>query len=194
MDPFEARLQFNELLSKLTASQQTIARACTFAMRNKDLYENLYSCLIDEIVQSTINHRLNLFYLMDAICQASAKASFPEYIKLVRDDLDSIIEHVTGDNRGALNITSVLRVIRNWKAKKIFEEDLLQPLEAKLSEREQSLESTNGTLSKNEILKRIEEDRERHKKEKEESWLKYRRDGDRGEFDLVWDSIQTGHQ
>lgn len=48
-DPFECRLQFISLLSKVSASQQSIHKVAIYAMRHKKLSEDLYSCLIEEL-------------------------------------------------------------------------------------------------------------------------------------------------
>jgi hypothetical protein len=59
VDPFEARLEFLSLLAKLNASQHSIQKVGSFAMRNRNLYEDLYSCIIEELEQV----RLYLFFL-----------------------------------------------------------------------------------------------------------------------------------
>ncbi|KAF9353752.1 hypothetical protein BGX34_011396 [Mortierella sp. NVP85] len=51
VDPFEARLEFLSLLAKLNASQHSIQKVGSFAMRNRNLYEDLYSCIIEELEQ-----------------------------------------------------------------------------------------------------------------------------------------------
>ena len=49
MDPFEARLEFGALLSRLNASQHSIQKVGNFAMKNRDLYEDLYNCITEEL-------------------------------------------------------------------------------------------------------------------------------------------------
>lgn len=51
MDPFEGRLQFLELLRKLSASQQSQLKTAHFAIRHRDLDEDLYSCVLEELEQ-----------------------------------------------------------------------------------------------------------------------------------------------
>lgn len=53
-DPFECRLVFSELLSKLNATQQAIQKAANYAMRHKNLSEDLYSCIIEVLEQVRI--------------------------------------------------------------------------------------------------------------------------------------------
>lgn len=50
-DPFECRLTFLSLLQKLNASQQSIHKVASYAMRHRKLSEDLYSCLIEVLEQ-----------------------------------------------------------------------------------------------------------------------------------------------
>ena len=50
-DPFEARLAFLDLLHRLNASQQSIQRACQFALKHSHLHEELYACVVEEMEQ-----------------------------------------------------------------------------------------------------------------------------------------------
>jgi CTD kinase subunit gamma len=50
-DPFECRLEFTSLLQKLNASQQSIQKVANYAMRNKRLSEDLYSCVLESLEQ-----------------------------------------------------------------------------------------------------------------------------------------------
>jgi CTD kinase subunit gamma len=50
-DPFECRLTFLSLLTKLNASQQAIQKVANYAMRHRKLSEDLYSCLIEQLEQ-----------------------------------------------------------------------------------------------------------------------------------------------
>lgn len=50
-DPFECRLTFLALLKKVSASQQSIHKVAIYAMRHKNLCEDLYNCLIEELEQ-----------------------------------------------------------------------------------------------------------------------------------------------
>jgi CTD kinase subunit gamma len=59
MDPFEARLTFLDLLSRLTAAQPTIQRAAQYALRHEELCEDLYSCVLEELDQVTNRKRLS---------------------------------------------------------------------------------------------------------------------------------------
>lgn len=49
MDPFEARLQFIKSLQKLNGSIQANEAAIQFLLKNVDLEEDLYSCILQEL-------------------------------------------------------------------------------------------------------------------------------------------------
>jgi len=49
VDPFEARMEFLGLLGKLNASQHSILKVGNFALRNRNLYEDLYNCITEEL-------------------------------------------------------------------------------------------------------------------------------------------------
>lgn len=55
-DPFECRLEFTSLLQKLNASQQSIQKVANYAMRNKRLSEDLYSCVLESLEQVSLDH------------------------------------------------------------------------------------------------------------------------------------------
>lgn len=50
-DPFQCRLDFLALLTKLNASQHAIQKVANYAMRHRRLSEDLYSCLIEQLEQ-----------------------------------------------------------------------------------------------------------------------------------------------
>lgn len=49
MDPFEARLFFIKSLQKLNGSIQANEAAVQFLLKNIDLEEDLYSCILQEL-------------------------------------------------------------------------------------------------------------------------------------------------
>jgi CTD kinase subunit gamma len=62
-DPFECRLMFLSLLQKLNASQQSIHKVASYAMRHRKLSEDLYSCIIEQLdkVEFTLLFFLSFF-------------------------------------------------------------------------------------------------------------------------------------
>ncbi|KAJ1508629.1 hypothetical protein HMI54_003044 [Coelomomyces lativittatus] len=101
-DPFELRLQFNDLLRRLTASQDSIARAVKFASQWRKHCDVLYTVLLEAIQQSAnANQKMNLFYLCDHICQTTLKNGFKGYVILFTKDILSLVQMICPhDNLG----------------------------------------------------------------------------------------------
>eukprot|EP00158_Paraphelidium_tribonemae_P002871 Partr_v1_DN25740_c0_g1_i1_m74839 putative Conserved hypothetical protein len=218
MDPFEARLQFIDILSRLSASQQSIVKASSFALRHREFAESLFSCLVDEMEQqqSSLNSRLNLFFVIDAlVCQSNKSSSSnmdggSEYLILVERDMGRIVELVVprDSQMGAsLNRPAVVKVLQKWRSKGVFPEpvcdlfmDQLPPAASVVADdqtlQENTVSSLNASsnksgggddsgMTKQDILTRMEEDRERHKKQKEAKWMVDLTENERAEFAAV---------
>ncbi|KAF9978350.1 hypothetical protein BGZ73_002733 [Actinomortierella ambigua] len=193
LDPFEARLEFLTLLGKVNASQHSIHKVGSFAMRNKNLYEDLYSCIIEEMDQtSSINTRMNLFYVLDSICQHSHKARFSGYIDLVRKNLASIITKVTPSGpKGDVNVAATRKVLDTWRTRKIFPENVIEQVQTPLLSRGLATKAPTAEtgLTQDDIIRRMEEDRERHKRIREEIWIRPQDEDVHGEFLQHWDDV-----
>ncbi|KAI9269909.1 CTD kinase subunit gamma CTK3-domain-containing protein [Sporodiniella umbellata] len=196
-DPFECRLAFLGLLQKVNASQQSIHKVATFAMRHRKLSEDLYSCLVEELEQASTNARLNIIYVLDAIFSASQKAKFTGYIDLTRPDLPRIVHAVVAnDAKGIVNVPNTQKIMNHWKRKNVFDLQILEEAEKPLLERQNNKQvfllcskPVNETFSKQDIIRRMEEDRERHKRIKEEIWIRPPEEPKNAEFEDFWRSI-----
>ncbi|KAH0835808.1 CTD kinase subunit gamma CTK3-domain-containing protein [Lanmaoa asiatica] len=212
MDPFEVRMQFLGLLRKLNATQQSIQKVVGYALKYfSRCGEDLWECIIEECQKGSINHRINILYFLDSLCESSllAKAHQPPpaepfshakqantsfYVDYVSRDLHQIVECVVPVGRQGLpNLTSTKQILENWRTKRIIEPQRVDEVMQVLSSRQnQATESSVGSmsvpishppssrgpgsgndvhLSRGEIFKRIEEDRERHKRLRERRWV-----------------------
>ncbi|CAO3686808.1 unnamed protein product [Umbelopsis ramanniana] len=191
-DPFECRLEFTSLLQKLNASQQSIQKVANYAMRNKRLSEDLYSCVLESLEQASMNARLNILYVLDSLCQASLKSGFKGYVDLVRLDLDKVIALVVpNDARGMVNAASTRKILNTWKQKGLFDKASLETIENRLPKSEVRIpDHAKQTFSKNDILKRMEEDRERHKRLREDIWIRSAEESEDAQFDQLWESTE----
>jgi len=192
MDPFEVRMQFLTLLRRLNASQQSIQKVVTYALKYfSRCGEDLWDCLVEECQKGSINTRINILYLLDSLCETSllskANAHTPGslYVDFVARDLAKIVEYVVPDGREGLpNLMSAVQILDNWRNKRIIDSQKVDEIMAKLDSRKASLhvedsgqqsviasETTSSTFSRSEIFKRIEEDRERHKRLRERRWV-----------------------
>ncbi|KAG0201123.1 hypothetical protein BGX28_005954 [Mortierella sp. GBA30] len=195
VDPFEARLEFLGLLGKLNASQHSIQKVGNFAMRYRHLYEDLYSCIIEELEQtSSINARMNIFYVLDSICHQSHKAGFPGYMELIQRNLAKIIGFVTPSGpKGNVNVAGTKKILDTWRKKKLFPGNIIDKVEEPLLSRELGANApatTETGFTKDDILKRMDEDRERHKRIREEIWIRPSDEDPGAEFEQYWNDVE----
>lgn len=199
-DPFEVRMQFLGLIRKLNASQQSIQKVVAFALKYfSRCGEDLWECIIEECQKGSINHRINILYFLDSLCETSllAKAHQPPeqssstskqvnnalYVDYVSRDLTQIVECVVPVGRQGLpNLPSTKQILENWRTKRIIEPQKVDEVLSLLSSRDSASDATSTSaapssakaephLSRGEIFKRIEEDRERHKRLRERRWV-----------------------
>ncbi|GAA5838455.1 hypothetical protein JCM9279_003248 [Rhodotorula babjevae] len=191
MDPFEVRLQFTSLASRLTSSVASVSKVASFALRHASkCAEDIWDCYLDEVSSATLNARVNLLFLLDSLLDkegprlASARppathsGTHTSYRELVERDLDKVVKLVVPDSReGVLNWMSTAQVLRSWKTRRLLDADILDQVSAELEERKARLHSGSSdsspfaNFSRNDILRRIEDDRERHKRLKERRWV-----------------------
>ncbi|KAG5439905.1 hypothetical protein PCANB_000187 [Pneumocystis canis] len=196
LDPFEGRLAFLEILKKLTASQQSQIKTAQFALRHKDLDEDLYNCVLEELELSSLNSKVNIIYFLETLCDYSYRNGCNSYISMIRKDIVKIVKAVAPPGpQGAANISAVRKVIENLKNKAYIDNRDFLEIEASLSERDDKGISTiqsRAVFSKEEIFRRIEEDRERHKRLRENIWVVP--EGDAGvnvEFENAWETTSS---
>ncbi|CCJ29116.1 unnamed protein product [Pneumocystis jirovecii] len=198
LDPFEGRLAFLEILKRLTASQQSQIKTAQFALRHKDLDEDLYNCVLEELELSSLNSRVNIIYFLETLCDYSYRNGCNSYISMIRKDIAKIVRAVAPPGpQGAANVSAVrkLQVIENLKNKAYIDNRDFLEIEASLSKRDDKSSNTiqnKAFFSKEEIFRRIEEDRERHKRLRENIWVVP--EGNVGinvEFENTWETTSS---
>ena len=108
---------------------------------------------------------------------------------MVNRDLASIVEVVAPQNsQGAANVAQVRHFLRNLLEKQYLQPDEHARFDATLVARDTQTthDTIQVTISKEDILRRFEEDRERHKKLRETVWVVPNRPPD-AEFNQAWD-------
>ncbi|GAA6006562.1 hypothetical protein JCM10207_004974 [Rhodosporidiobolus poonsookiae] len=192
MDPFEVRMGFITLLTKLTSTVPSISKVASFALKHAQRSsDDLWDCYLDEVASANLNSRVNLLYLLDALLDkegprvvvkgtgGAGVVGAGSYRALVERDLAKVVKHVVPETReGVLNWMSTNQVLRSWKTRRLLEQDVLDSVIAELDERKAALHSQSSdsssafsNFSRNDILRRIEDDRERHKRLKERIWV-----------------------
>ncbi|GAA5862545.1 hypothetical protein JCM1840_004221 [Sporobolomyces johnsonii] len=191
MDPFEVRMEFISLVSKLTSSVASISKVASFALKHaQKCSDDLWDCYLDEVHHATLNSRINLLYLLDAVLDregpkvvvkhaVGGAVGQGSYRALVERDLGKVVDSVVPDSReGVLNWMSAIQVLRSWKTRRLLDADVLDAVTADLENRKASLHANESdataafaNFSRNDILRRIEDDRERHKRLRERLWV-----------------------
>ncbi|KAG0255089.1 hypothetical protein BG011_005331 [Mortierella polycephala] len=137
--------------------------------------------------------RMNIFYVLDSICHQSYKADFHGYMELIQRNLVKIIECVTPSGpKGNVNVAGTKKILETWRNRKLFPENVIEKVEKPLLSRELGANapaSSETGFSKDDILKRMDEDRERHKRIREEIWIRPADEDPEAEFLQNWDEV-----
>lgn len=182
MDPFQIRLRFIATLEKLNASQPTIRQALSLVVEHAGaLHVELWDCIMDECRKGSLNRRVNLLFLIDSIVTDD---TLPPGIRILfapqlERDLYLLVDLAVPESRwdATLNLPTVRKILANWRQKLVIDSAALSDVELLLNTREQSLHNLSPhlksltNLSHLDMTRRIEEDRERHKRLRESSWI-----------------------
>ncbi|KAJ2480262.1 hypothetical protein IWW56_002566 [Coemansia sp. RSA 2131] len=183
MDPFEARLLFGNMLDNLTGAQPTIDRVSSFALKNASLAEDLFECINEKLTKMPVPPRLNILLMLDAILKHSTTWS-----SLIERNIARIVAHTTpkDDPRGDSNVVQTQKLVDGWRRKHTFQKHVVDEMDERLAARKSLGE---GGMRHQDILKRIEEDRERHKRHKEDVWIRKPNEEPLDELRVYWDSV-----
>ncbi|KAL2357897.1 CTD kinase subunit gamma CTK3-domain-containing protein [Cryomyces antarcticus] len=194
-DPFEVRMRFTTQLQHLNASVNSAQKAALYALRYRDMDEDLHSCILEQLERNNMNNRANIMYFIEHLCDMAQRESHPEYVRMMQRDITRVVDAVAPeDGSGAANVKVVRKVLNGLQQKQFLFPQTVVELEECLKERDivtahpalspvpasglPSKASTphggkaNGAvrLDKRQIEQRIEEDRERHKRARESIW------------------------
>ncbi|KAF8608171.1 hypothetical protein BDV93DRAFT_519231 [Ceratobasidium sp. AG-I] len=186
MDPFEVRMQFLGLLRKLNASQQSIQKIVGYALKHfARCGEDLWDCVMEECQKGSLNTRMNILHLLDNLCETALlhqtgvtiPSSQAPYIDYVTRDLEKIVEFVVPNSRdGLINFQSARQILESWQTKRVLDPIAVSNVVDTLDAKKNTLKDIPPTRSltsaseRDEIFKRIEEDRERHKLLRQRRW------------------------
>ncbi|QUC18629.1 uncharacterized protein UV8b_02870 [Ustilaginoidea virens] len=197
-DPFEVRMRFSLQLQHLNASVNSAQKAAQYALKFKDMDEDLHSCILEQVERNNMNTRANIMYFIEHFLDL-AKEGHADYVRMMQRDIIRVVDAVAPDDgSGATNVKVVRKVLRGLQSKGHLESQAVSQIEDVLKERETndadlSPASPNADvdmadqpdapsapkgshkpaahgLDKRQIEQRIEEDRERHKRQRESIW------------------------
>lgn len=182
MDAFEIRMALVGHLRKLNASQASVRRVVDHLASHASCAGDLWKCLLQECRKGSLNHRLNILYMLDELISDKGAAVYRAYIA---HQLPEIVDMVVPDERnGIINLLATLQVsclcvgrqlrltllqiLQSWRVKRLLEPEMMDALQNSLESRRVTLsrkaqEGGGDTprTSDKEILRRFEEDRER---------------------------------
>ncbi|KAF2465786.1 uncharacterized protein BDR25DRAFT_269872 [Lindgomyces ingoldianus] len=203
-DPFEVRMRFTSQLQHLNASVTSAQKAANYALKNREMDEDLHSCILEQLEKNNMNNRANIMYFIEHLCDLALREHHLDYVRMMQRDILRVIDAVAPvDGSGAANVKVVRRVLKGLESKKVLLPDTVRELEEGLKERDIAPShpamlggedgvgvngnrgrvgrnggvggagvgmGTAGRLGKREVEQRIEEDRERHKRLRENIW------------------------
>ncbi|KZF21612.1 hypothetical protein L228DRAFT_283759 [Xylona heveae TC161] len=193
-DPFEVRMRFTSQLQHLNASVTSSQKAAHYALKYRDMDEDLHSCILEQLERNSMNNRANIMFFIEHLCDMAQKENHGEFIRMMQRDILRVVDAVAPeDGSGAANIKVVRRVLSGLRQKGVLTEEGLAEIEACLKERDTlpthsafgspqsnakaAATTPHGTKvmdipkpEKRQIEQRIEEDRERHKRLRENIW------------------------
>lgn len=129
-------------------------------------------------------------FFIEHLCDAS-KGQHQDYIRMMERDILRVVDAVAPeDGSGAANIKVVRRVLAALQSKSYLLAQTVSEIEELLKERdtmveESPVEMQDKKLDKKQVEQRIEEDRERHKRLRENIWAVKK--GEDEEFETLWE-------
>ncbi|OJJ80491.1 CTD kinase subunit gamma [Aspergillus glaucus CBS 516.65] len=208
-DPFEVRMRFTAQLQHLSASITSSQKAAHYALKYRDLDEDLHSCILEQLERNNMNNRANIMYFVEHFCEMATKEDHLPYVRMMQRDILRVVDSVVPpDGSGAANVKHVRRVLSGLQTKQILSAESVAEIDAALKERdtldleheeggEGSGKPKTGTprgsrpngmrVDKRQIEQRIEEDRERNKRLRESMWTVSGDDGE--EHGRFWDEL-----
>ncbi|KAL4867696.1 hypothetical protein BDV12DRAFT_170922 [Aspergillus spectabilis] len=195
-DPFEVRMRFTAQLQHLNASVASSQKAALYALKYRDMDEDLHSCILEQLERNNMNNRANILYFIEQFCDMATREDHLPYVRMIQRDIFRVVDSVApADGSGAANVKHVRRVLNGLQTKEVLSAETVAEIDAGLKEREThpahldleaeedeeaGVKLKTGTprgvrpngirVDKRQIEQRIEEDRERNKRLRESMW------------------------
>ncbi|KAF2675103.1 hypothetical protein BT63DRAFT_474766 [Microthyrium microscopicum] len=114
-DPFELRLIFSKSLRALNPCEDNSDEVVSFALKHKDLDEDLHSCILEQLENedSSINVRANIVYFLEDLVELARREKHLAYICMIERDFPKIIDAaIPLDGLGIVNVNCVRYVLQ----------------------------------------------------------------------------------
>jgi CTD kinase subunit gamma len=128
-DPFEVRMRFTSQLQHLNASVASAQKAAQYALKYRDMDEDLHSCILEQLervstffsiirgyskltaAQNNMNTRANIMYFIEHFLEMASKDGHKGYVHMMRRDIIRVVDAVAPDDgSGAANVKVVRKV------------------------------------------------------------------------------------
>lgn len=127
-DPFEVRMRFTSQLQHLNASVNSSQKAAHYALKYRDMDEDLHSCILEQLervseaslsslgspltwYQNSMNNRANIMYFIEHLCDMAQRENHLNFVRMMQKDILMVVDAVApSDGSGAANVKVVRRV------------------------------------------------------------------------------------
>jgi CTD kinase subunit gamma len=115
-DPFEVRMRFSSLLQHLTASSTAALKAASYALKHREMDEDLHSCILEQLERDTnsMNNKANIMYFIEVLCEASSREGHMEYVRMVQRDVLRVVDSVAPEDGSGRQNVGVVRTVSGW--------------------------------------------------------------------------------
>ncbi|KAI0458370.1 CTD kinase subunit gamma CTK3-domain-containing protein [Xylaria acuta] len=138
-DPFEVRMRFSAQLEHLNASTTSAQKAAQYALKYKDMDEDLHSCILEQLEKTNMNTRANIMYFIEHLLEMASKERHNDYVRMMQRDIIRVVDAVCPENgSGAANVKVVRKVLQGLQTKFILLEQTVIEIEGCLKERDTS--------------------------------------------------------
>ncbi|KAI0115796.1 CTD kinase subunit gamma CTK3-domain-containing protein [Nemania sp. FL0031] len=138
-DPFEVRMRFSSQLEHLNASTNQAQKAAQYALKYKDMDEDLHSCILEQLEKTNMNTRANIMYFIEHLLEMASKERHNDYVRMMQRDIIRVVDAVCPENgSGAANVKVVRKVLQGLQSKLILLEQTVIEIEGCLKERDTS--------------------------------------------------------
>ncbi|KAI1189898.1 CTD kinase subunit gamma CTK3-domain-containing protein [Nemania serpens] len=138
-DPFEVRMRFSSQLEHLNASTTSAQKAAQYALKYKDMDEDLHSCILEQLEKTNMNTRANIMYFIEHLLEMASKERHNDYVRMMQRDIIRVVDAVCPENgSGAANVKVVRKVLQGLQNKLILLEQTVIEIEGCLKERDTS--------------------------------------------------------
>ncbi|KIV80539.1 hypothetical protein PV11_08032 [Exophiala sideris] len=137
-DPFEVRMRFTNLLTHLSASATASVKTAHYALKHRDMDEDLHSCIIENLERgNNMNNRANIMYFLEHHADVNSKEGGHEaYVDMIRRDIQRIVDAVA---QSGANVKVVRRVVTGLGEKGVLTTEVLSVIETGLKDKEEKM-------------------------------------------------------